>query len=81
LKHGVIEGFDKLFDAIFRGAIMSTISSSKLFHRANPRGEGMDSLRRLWLPLLAVSFLIPAQGTEVGEGVIQGVPASTFLRD
>jgi hypothetical protein len=33
----------------------------------------MDGLRRLWLPLLAVSFLIPAQGTEVGEGVIQGV--------
>jgi len=32
----------------------------------------MDSLRRLWLPLLAVSFLIPAQGTEVGEGVILG---------
>jgi len=52
---------------------MSTISSSKLFHCANRRGKGMDSLRRLWLPLLAVSLLIPAQGTEVGEGVIQGV--------
>jgi len=33
----------------------------------------MDRLRRLWLPLLAISFLIPAQGTEVREGVIQGV--------
>src|SRR2546430_16063216 len=52
---------------------MSTISSSKLFHCANRTGKGMDSLRRLWLPLLAVSLLIPAQGTEVWEGVIQGV--------
>src|SRR6266550_5232452 len=38
-----------------------------------PRGKGMHHLRRLWLPLLAISFLTPAQGTEVGEGVIQGV--------
>ena len=36
-------------------------------------GEGMDRLRRLLLPLLAISFLTPAQATEVGEGVIQGV--------
>ncbi len=36
-------------------------------------GEGMHRLRRLLLPLLAISFLIPAQGTEVGTGVIQGV--------
>jgi hypothetical protein len=27
----------------------------------------------LWMPLLAISFLTPAQATEVGEGVIQGV--------
>lgn len=33
----------------------------------------MDRLRRLLLPLLAISFLVSAQGTEVGEGVIQGV--------
>lgn len=33
----------------------------------------MHHLRRLWLPLLAISFLTPAQGTGVGEGVIQGV--------
>ncbi len=33
----------------------------------------MHHLRRLWLPLLAISFLTPAQGKEVGEGVIQGV--------
>jgi hypothetical protein len=33
----------------------------------------MHHLRRLWLPLLAISFLTPAQQTEVGEGVIQGV--------
>src|SRR5258708_19715962 len=33
----------------------------------------MDRLRRLLLPLLAISFLTPAQATEVGEGVIQGV--------
>src|SRR5207244_11457563 len=52
---------------------MSTTRSSKLIHCANRRGKGRDSLRRLWLPLLAVSLLIPAQGTEVGEGVIEGV--------
>jgi hypothetical protein len=33
----------------------------------------MHHLQRLWLPLLAISFLTPARGTEVGEGVIQGV--------
>lgn len=33
----------------------------------------MHHLRRLWLLLLAISFLTPAQGTKVGEGVIQGV--------
>ena len=33
----------------------------------------MDRLRRLSLPLLAISFVIPAQRAEVGEGVIQGV--------
>src|SRR5260370_27113268 len=33
----------------------------------------MDRLRRLLLPLLAISFLTPAEATEVGEGVIQGV--------
>src|SRR6266851_2607209 len=33
----------------------------------------MHHLPRLWLPLLAISFLTPAQGTEIGEGVIQGV--------
>src|SRR5467141_1779545 len=33
----------------------------------------MHHLRRLWLSLLVISFLTPAQGTEVGEGVIQGV--------
>ena len=33
----------------------------------------MHHLWRLWLPLLAISFLTPAQATEVGEGVIQGV--------
>lgn len=33
----------------------------------------MHHLRRLWLPLLAISFLTPAQGTGVGEGLIQGV--------
>lgn len=33
----------------------------------------MDRLRRLLLPLLAISSLFPAQGREVGEGVIQGV--------
>lgn len=30
-------------------------------------------MRRLWLPLLAISFLTPAQGAEVRQGVIQGV--------
>ena len=33
----------------------------------------MHRLRRLLLPLLAISFLTPTQGKEVGEGVIQGV--------
>jgi hypothetical protein len=33
----------------------------------------MRPLRRLWLPLLAISFLTPAQDTEDREGVIQGV--------
>lgn len=33
----------------------------------------MHHFRRLWLPLLAISFLTPAQGTGVGEGLIQGV--------
>src|SRR5467141_754880 len=33
----------------------------------------MDRVRRLLLPVLAISFLTPAQATEVGEGVIQGV--------
>jgi len=33
----------------------------------------MHHLQRLWLPLLASSFLTPARGTEVGEGVVQGV--------
>ncbi len=33
----------------------------------------MHHLWRLLLPLLAISFLTPAQATEVGEGVIQGV--------
>src|SRR5438132_872810 len=42
-------------------------------HCADPKGKVMDRLRRLWLPLLAISSLIPAQGTEVREGVIQGV--------
>src|SRR5207249_4828697 len=42
-------------------------------HCADPKGKVMDRLRRLWLPLLAISFLIPAQGTEVREGAIQGV--------
>jgi hypothetical protein len=42
-------------------------------HDVDPRGKGMHHLRRLWLLLLAISFLTPARGTEVGEGVIQGV--------
>src|SRR6266576_3011287 len=42
-------------------------------HFVNPRGKGMHHLWRLWLPLLAISFLTPAQATEVGEGVIQCV--------
>ena len=42
-------------------------------HYVNPRGKGMHHLWRLWLPLLAISFLTAAQATEVGEGVIQGV--------
>ena len=33
----------------------------------------MHHLWRLWLPLLAISFLTHGQATEVGEGVIQGV--------
>ena len=42
-------------------------------HDVDPRGKGMHHLRRLWLLLLAISFLTSARGTEVGEGVIQGV--------
>src|SRR5260370_13725866 len=33
----------------------------------------MDRLRRLLLPLLAITFLTHAKATEVGEGVIKGV--------
>jgi hypothetical protein len=33
----------------------------------------MHHLRRLWLPLLAIAFLTPAQSKDLGEGVIQGV--------
>jgi len=33
----------------------------------------MHHSRRLWLPLLAISLVTPAQKTEIGEGVIQGV--------
>jgi hypothetical protein len=33
----------------------------------------MHHLRRLWLPLLAISLLTPAHWPEVGEGAIQGV--------
>jgi Family of unknown function (DUF6843) len=56
--------------AVFPGAIISTILSMPF---SDPRGKGMHHLWRLWLPLLAISFLTPAQATEVGEGVIQGV--------
>jgi hypothetical protein len=33
----------------------------------------MHNLGRLWLPLLAIAFLAPAQSKDVGQGVIQGV--------
>jgi hypothetical protein len=39
----------------------------------------MHHLRRLWLLLLAISFLTPARGTDVGEGVIQGVVLKVLL--
>ena len=38
-----------------------------------PGGMGMHHLWRLWLLLLAISFLPPAQRAEAEEGVIQGV--------
>jgi hypothetical protein len=59
---------------VFPSAMISTIISRPFGDAMlNPRGKGMHRLRRLWLPLLAISFLTPTQGKEVGEGVIQGV--------
>jgi hypothetical protein len=59
--------------AIFFGAIISTVISVSLGGRLIIRGKDMHHLRRLWLPLLAITFLTSAQSKDVGEGVIQGV--------
>jgi hypothetical protein len=59
---------------VFPGAIIGTIITRPFGDTMSIPGViGMHHLRRFWLPLLAISFLTPAQGTGVGEGVIQGV--------